>query len=1023
MRPHLLELTAFGPFAGSERVDFDELAEAGLFLLHGDTGAGKTTLLDAVCYALYGAVPGARGKAPRLRSDHAAPTAAPMVRLEFSAGGRRLRVAREPSWRRPKRRGSGTTEAKATVLLEERLGGEWTTLCTRFEEAGAEITSAVGMSAEQFFQVVLLPQGGFARFLHASVDERAALLQRLFGTDRFERVERWLRTTCKDLGEALAEDRQAINELFAAVEQAAGASADDPSEREPAEEPAGALTAPETLPSGPLTARDLPDLSGVHERQAAAVRRERRAHDAVSAARAACDTRAEERDTLLTRLDRARQRDDLVVTLGDLAARDEQIAAAAAERDAGRRASGVVPLLDSVDASAAALTHATAAEQAARAAAAIGCPAAASADAQQLEALSRQAEQRVGALDTLRTVAGELAAAESAEATAAGAVRAHRSLCAEREAALADVDRELPALEDRVQRARGAALQAPGLATETRELAAAIEAARTRDAALAAVASLEARYLEARQQTQDARDRLQDLRQAHLDGLASRLAAELVDDVACPVCGSPDHPAPATLDSSAIDDAQLDTADATYEQRRREQGDVERELAAERQRCDGALAVLRATDHHASTVDSLDSRHTAAAAADAAAADCAADLAAAERELDQLRQRHRGLEREIGAHRADESTMAARAHDHAATVVARRAALHEHLDGAPDLGTALARATALATAVDRALRAAVDRQQCRTAAASARAAAERAAHASGFPDVEAARAAARSAADLGRLDGAIRHHDQSRATATARLAELGTDELSTGELALAHDVAAAAVRELDSRLTALVAAHGVTAHQCDELFRLVPDLEAAIADLDPKIARFELVRDLAALAVGDGANHRKMALSSYVLAARLEEVAEVASARLLRMTNGRYTLMHSDVGADGRRRWGLGLQVHDAWTGQDREPGTLSGGETFLASLALALGLADVVMAEAGGSRIDTLFVDEGFGSLDETTLDEVISVLDGLREGCRMVGIVSHVAELRQRIPTRLEVHKTSRGSSLRRLAETSAA
>ena len=128
---------------------------------------------------------------------------------------------------------------------------------------------------------------------------------------------------------------------------------------------------------------------------------------------------------------------------------------------------------------------------------------------------------------------------------------------------------------------------------------------------------------------------------------------------------------------------------------------------------------------------------------------------------------------------------------------------------------------------------------------------------------------------------------------------------------------------------------------------------------------------------------------------------------------GPLPLVHSD-GVSGGARSGLGLLARDAWTGHDRDTATLSGGETFLASLALALGLADVVTAEAGGARIEALFVDEGFGTLDEQTLDEVMDVLDGLRDGGRVVGLVSHVAELRQRIPARLRVHRGRQGSTV---------
>ena len=191
MRPHRLEVTAFGAFAGTSSVCFDDLE--GLFLLHGETGAGKTTLLDAIAFALYGRVPGERGKARRLRSDHASARTRTEVRLEATIGGRRLRITRSPEQDRPKKAGKGSTTERARVLLEEcRPDGTWQTKSTRIDEASAEIADLMGMSAEQFFQVVLLPQGQFAQFLHSDAETRRALLQRLFGTDRFRAVEEWL---------------------------------------------------------------------------------------------------------------------------------------------------------------------------------------------------------------------------------------------------------------------------------------------------------------------------------------------------------------------------------------------------------------------------------------------------------------------------------------------------------------------------------------------------------------------------------------------------------------------------------------------------------------------------------------------------------------------------------------------------------------------------------------------------------------------------------------------------------------
>ncbi|MGW2238920.1 SbcC/MukB-like Walker B domain-containing protein, partial [Streptomyces sp. NPDC001759] len=217
------------------------------------------------------------------------------------------------------------------------------------------------------------------------------------------------------------------------------------------------------------------------------------------------------------------------------------------------------------------------------------------------------------------------------------------------------------------------------------------------------------------------------------------------------------------------------------------------------------------------------------------------------------------------------------------------------------------------------------------------------------------------------------------------------------------------------RLREAASARDAAARRCAELDRLSARSADGVRALAPLREEYDRVARLAALTAGTSAeNERKMRLESYVLAARLEQVAAAATVRLQRMSSGRYTLVHSDDRA-GRGRSGLGLHVVDAWTGSERDTATLSGGETFFASLALALGLADVVTDEAGGVRLDTLFIDEGFGSLDDQTLDEVLDVLDSLRERDRSVGIVSHVADLRRRIHAQLEVVKGRSGSVVR--------
>ncbi len=231
MRIHRLSVSAFGPFAGTEHIDFDRLSAHGLFLLNGPTGAGKTSVLDAICFALYGSVPGARQDGKRLRSDHADAAAEPRVTCEFSARGRHFEVSRSPAWDKPSARGkNGFTVQQANTLLRERIDGVWVEKSGRNDEAGAEITDVLGMNRDQFTRVVMLPQGDFAAFLRSKAADRLDLLQSLFGTERFEAVEAELSRKAQDARTEVASLNHQLELLLARAEAEAAALELDTSE-------------------------------------------------------------------------------------------------------------------------------------------------------------------------------------------------------------------------------------------------------------------------------------------------------------------------------------------------------------------------------------------------------------------------------------------------------------------------------------------------------------------------------------------------------------------------------------------------------------------------------------------------------------------------------------------------------------------------------------------------------------------------------------------------------------------------
>ncbi|QGN57333.1 SbcC/MukB-like Walker B domain-containing protein [Nostocoides sp. HKS02] len=285
----------------------------------------------------------------------------------------------------------------------------------------------------------------------------------------------------------------------------------------------------------------------------------------------------------------------------------------------------------------------------------------------------------------------------------------------------------------------------------------------------------------------------------------------------------------------------------------------------------------------------------------------------------------------------------------------------------------------------------------------------------GFDAIAEVRSALMSSDQRSQLRARCDAYEQAWAAARAVVDD---PSLQTARDAPEPDLPALATARTDARAALLEAASAetLTRRTLDSLHRVATSLVPRCAAVGRAQAEHESLRELADVVAGTGAaNTLRMRLSAFVLAARLETVVALANERLTTMGEGRYQLRHTDGLAARGARSGLGLEVLDLWTGQARETSSLSGGESFMASLALALGLADAVREEAGGFDLQTLFVDEGFGTLDDDSLEQVIDVLDGLREGGRAVGVVSHVAELRTRIAAQVVVDKTERGSTVR--------
>ncbi|GAA1234705.1 SMC family ATPase [Prauserella halophila] len=991
MRLHRLEVSAFGPYAGREVVDFDALGADGLFLLHGDTGAGKTTLLDAVAFALFGKVPGARADAKRFRCDVAERGTSTEVTLELTVQGHRFRIVRNPEYERPKLRGDGTTkqQAKASLTwLDDPPSGQPPEGVTRIDEVARTVERLLGMTGDQFFQVVLLPQGEFARFLRAETKEREELLEKLFGTQRFFEAEKWFSERRQSKRRELNERRQSVREWLARIGQVAG--------EEPPDDGAADWVA---------------DVRG---RVAAAVAEAKAAADESATAR---ERTAAELDARRSEADRLRRVRNAHESLAELAKEADLRAEWKAELAAARRASAVTGLAAEADRQRTRLTRALEQDERARETLAArgrgdgrvgseldgGEPDVAALrtragevreDAGALAGLVEEAQQQVRDRKRLQQL-GEIAEHATAQAAALG----------EKLAGLPEHTRQL---RTELDAAAEAAVRLDAVRTREAELARVLgeaervptleqEAAGAREAEQAAIDA-----------HQSAREALLDLRARRLAGMAGELAGELQDGEPCAVCGSEDHPAPAAGGDGVgeAEERAATEAEQAAEQRRSR-------AATARHEADTALAAVveRLQDRTAGQVRTeLDEvRHELATLTESAVRkDRLEELVRAdEAEYEDLTARRTSAEREAAAAEEQRRALAEQVErqerrlDEAAgefdDVAARRAHLTEladALDGLADVRTEL-----------RAARERVDEHA---------AAAAQAARTAEFADVEEALAAARDQQRIAELDQSLADAQQAEATARAVLAE---PELADVEPDRVVDVESArqAAEQARERAEQDVAALQKHTERGRELDTLAGELDAVLRELAPAEEEFAELDALTDVVNGRGQNARRMSLRSYVLAARLEEVAVAATARLRSMSHGRYSFVHSDAPGSHGKSGGLGLDVLDDYSGMVRSAKTLSGGESFLASLSLALGLADVVAAETGGALLDTLFVDEGFGTLDGETLDVVMDVLDDLRAGGRVVGLVSHVEELRQRIPTRLRVRKARTGSSVR--------
>ncbi len=1018
MRPRTLTLQAFGSYAGELVVDFGRLGRHGVFAITGPTGAGKSTIFDAIVYALYDDLPGFRVDG-NVRSQYAAPDVPTRVELQFEVRGERWCIERTPAQPVPRRRGpGGPTEKAGTVLLrraDSDRGG-----INRKQAVAAAVLDLVGLTKEQFEQVVLIPQGQFEEVLKADTRARAGLLRRLFPIDVFaattERLQALAAERRASFDGAAADQEACLRRIGHAVATVAdalpgdvphtladfdgagsvpgpgagsgfgpGSAAGPGSGSGP-----GARLAPESLPS---VVTEVGRLGGVLSERVGRAKAE---------LDAAAGALAEARD----QAQRWREWKEAQALVAGFAAEEAEDAALAASLDRAKEVATLAPTLAQWQRSTATLAEAEPALEAERVRLR---PLLAPEDGDALENATEAA--RLG--ERLASEAGRLAGAatgyealEQRRRTLEDDRKALKVRAADHETAVAGLAQREAALAALGRTVEELARVAGGIEPARRRLDvadAALERARAVAEKTADVARLTGEVATAVRAEAEAQATFEETFRAWRSGQAGVLAAGLVEGEACPTCGSTHHPSPAPMVEGTPDDTTL----AATGDRRDETARVRSALAGRLEEMQAALAALGDPGDLVALEAERTGAAEAVAKAEAAAVDHGTASARFRSETDEVDGARRRLDREAASLEEQGASLDGRQRewevdrDAFAGAYGAYAPLAERAASAADLAAAVRE---LADQVGEVALARHARDQALDLLGPKLAEL-------GLDDPAALAALARTVEDIAVAEQGLSDRHDRRLVARRVVA----DYEAAGGPAAEPDTTAVEERHrtADARHLDLVRRQGQFEAAAKEV-RRAPDLLSAQAGAIEVARRsYEEVSSLADLCAGrgNGPVTTRLSLENWVLADYLRRVLVQANARLSTMTAGRYQLALADTATDGRKAFGLDLSVFDVNTGQFRAATTLSGGETFMAALALALGLADVV---SGGSNreMGALFVDEGFGSLDPESLDAVVEVLRSLEDGGRIVGVISHVAEMQEALPSGITVESGNHGS-----------
>ena len=1018
MKIRWLRITGIGPFAGAHTVDFSAFEDSGLFLLEGPTGAGKSTIIDAITFALYGDVARTKDASKdRLRSNHISDSDPSEADLVFEVATGLYRVTRTPAYTPAGKKSQRNSKSTLTRVVEDSDAPDgWRTIeavASGPRDVGYEIPTIVGLDKDQFLQTIVLPQGKFSQFLTATSDAREQILRDIFDTQIYSDFTKALTDAAASSKRGIEERRVAALGAFERVRSLDAAFDEDASYGvDAADAQSAAATEADQLDAS------AEDASAVRRWAQDACARAREAHAqtlrvaeaATAAAREASRALAEGRALAEAQSEHAR----VSAKLAELTASQETVASDRERARSARRALAVAPF-DAAVAEASARLE-SAGDQVSALSPALGEDASVVPESLTTEAVAALGERAQEMRDEATRTRGSLEEALAVERSLPEARAGIESLRSRREqasASIASIEAEREELPGRIEQGTQALRLMRADADTLPEAASALRAINERLDASMQADLLRSALLGASDELREATAAAKLANAAAADGhdlwiaqSASALARELEEDAPCPVCGSTTHPAPAPAADGEITREQV----AALDQARDRAEAALRDAQARHQ--DLVRRIAQLNEVAGAPTPTLETERDRAAELVATLEALSPQIADIEAALAQERARLDGLTDALSRAREGAASLASTLQEREsalsgalARVEAERSGFASLTERAAHLDECAHRAASLAGAC-------ADWDNARAAHAQAQRSLADALEEQGL-QADSWRSFLLPLPRLEALEARVEAHDKELFAAREALA---SERLTRAASAPTPHVEALteASRRADEDAASAARASGILEQHCAQLDAARTSLEQALDALAQAREQAGPIRRLADIAAASGPeNLASTPLAAWVLIARLEDVLAAANPRLERISSGRYQLVAVSDDGTSSRKSGLGLAIIDHDTEAVRSPRTLSGGETFYTSLALALGLADVVTAEAGGVELRTMFIDEGFGSLDSHTLALVMEQLQALRCAGRTVGVISHVEEMATQIADQIQVRPLAQGGS----------